>query len=71
MQIVGNKDNVWDLIGQEEKFKDQDAFLENDLIALEKRQLVNDSLFFNKIISFDADGKMQVNLHEPSDLQTL
>ena len=71
MQLVGNKDNVWDLIGQEEKFKDQASFIENDLIKLEKRQLKNDSLFLNKIISFDGEGKMQVNLQDPMDYATL
>ena len=40
MSLVNDKDNVWDLIGNEESFKDgKSGLLKNDLLSLEKSQL--------------------------------
>ena len=73
MSFVNNKDNIWDLIGNEESFKDgnqnqKDIFeiglSKMDLLNLEKLQLRQDAEFLNKIISFNDEGKMQVKIEQ-------
>ena len=69
MQLVGDKDNIWDLIVKEESFKDQTPaqLMKTDLISFEKQQLKQDAKFLDKIISFQNDGKMQVDISDPRD----
>ena len=73
MSFVNNKDNIWDLIGNEESFKDgnqnqkdifQIGLSKMDLLNLEKLQLRQDAEFLNKIISFNDEGKMQVKIEQ-------
>lgn len=73
MSFVNDKDNIWDLIGNEESFKDgnqnqKDIFeiglSKMDLLNLEKLQLRQDAEFLNKIISFNDEGKMQVKIEQ-------
>jgi hypothetical protein len=63
--IISDKDNVWDLIGNEEIIKDEKcgvAISKKDLLNLEKNQLIKDATFLNKIIFFDKDDKMHVKM---------
>lgn len=63
--IISDKDNIWDLIGNEEIIKDEKcgvAISKKDLLNLEKNQLVKDATFLNKIIFFDKDDKMHVKM---------
>jgi hypothetical protein len=76
MQMVSDKDNIWELIGREEEFKEEgwegpSNFLQRDLISLEKEQFRQDNNFFDKILSFSDEGKMSVSLSDPADFQQL
>lgn len=80
LSFVNDQDNVWDLIGNEESFKDnnenqKDIFKlglkkKDDLLNLKKQELIQDAAFLNKIMSFDEDGKMFVKLDQ-ADYQHL
>lgn len=52
MSLVSDKDNIWDLIGNEESFKDENQkhLIKSDLLSLEKSQLKQDAEFLNRII---------------------
>ena len=52
MSLVNDKDNIWDLIGNEESFKDENQkhLIKSDLLSLEKSQLKQDAEFLNRII---------------------
>ena len=70
MSLVNDKDNIWDLIGNEESFKDgKSGLLKNDLLSLEKSQLKQDFLFLDKIISFSKEGKMSVKMDGNDHIQ--
>lgn len=68
--IISDKDNVWNLIGNEEIIKHENfgvGIRKIDLLNLEKNQLIKDAQFLNKIISFDEDDKMHVKLEGDQD----
>lgn len=73
MQLVSDRENIWDLIGNEQSFKDGDpnALLTTDAITLEKEQFIQDSKFLDKIIQFSSDGKMSVTFQDAQDYQQL
>ena len=65
-------DNVWELLGKERSScrPDDDDFTVGgivDLYALEKKQMRADAAFLDKLIHFDADGKVQVRLDDEAD----
>lgn len=66
MSLVSDKDNIWDLIGNEESFKDENQkhLIKSDLLSLEKSQLKQDAEFLNRIIQFNEDGRMQVKFEQ-------
>jgi len=69
MQLLTDKDNIWDLISKEQTFKSNHSpsILIKDLISLDIAQLKQDAYFLDKIISFSPDDRMSVNLHNASD----
>ena len=68
MSLVMDQDNIWDLIGREDTFRDHTVLEATDLVSLEKAQLKNDAECLNRIMNFSDDGKLQVRFQDTQDL---
>ena len=64
ISFVKQDDNVWDLIGQEDNFKEvvQMGVTKQALLNLEKHQLKKDQELLNRIITFDSANKMHIRI---------
>ena len=70
MQMVNDKDKIWDLISKEDRFKDSSPgqLMNRDIFHMDKAALKQDQEFLNKIISFSSTDKMQVIFQDTNDI---
>lgn len=66
--MVADKDSVWDLIGNEESFKDGMCIEMTRVLNLEKEQLKEDAALLDRIMVFEPDGSLQVKFQSTQDV---